>query len=46
MIARQLPIARWYAVISEGPIADNILARFVHIYNGIELKGESLRKKR
>jgi DNA replication protein DnaC len=46
MIASQLPVASWYDVIGEETIADAILDRLVHTSYRIELKGESLRKKR
>ena len=46
IIASQLPVANWYDVISEATIADAILDRLVHTSYKIELKGESLRKKR
>ncbi len=46
IIARQLPVANWYGVIGEETIADAILDRLVHASYRIELKGESLRKKR
>ena len=46
IIASQLPVANWYDVIGEETIADAILDRLVHTSYRIELKGESLRKKR
>ncbi|AHM63184.1 DNA replication protein [Flammeovirgaceae bacterium 311] len=46
VIASQLPVASWYDVIGEDTIADAILDRLVHGSYRIELKGESLRKKR
>jgi DNA replication protein DnaC len=46
IIASQLPVANWYDVIGEQTIADAILDRLVHTSYRIELKGESLRKKR
>jgi DNA replication protein DnaC len=46
MIASQLPVASWYDVLGEETIADAILDRLVHTSYRIELKGESLRKKR
>jgi len=46
MIASQLPVANWYDIIGEETIADAILDRIVHTSYRIELKGESLRKKR
>lgn len=46
IIASQLPVASWYDVIGEETIADAILDRMVHTSYRIELKGESLRKKK
>ena len=46
IIASQLPVANWQDVIGEETIADAIRDRIVHISYRIELKGESLRKKR
>jgi DNA replication protein DnaC len=46
IIASQLPIGNWYDVIGEDTIADAILDRLVHSSYRIELKGESLRKKK
>lgn len=46
VVASQLPVASWYDVIGEDTIADAILDRLVHGSYRIELKGESLRKKR
>lgn len=46
IIASQLPVANWYDVIGEQTIADAILDRMVHTSYRIELKGESLRKKK
>ena len=46
IIVSQLPVANWYDVIGEETIADAILDRLVHTSYRVELKGESLRKKR
>lgn len=46
IIASQLPVASWFDIIGEATIADAILDRLVHTSYRIELKGESLRKKR
>ncbi|MCK9453504.1 MAG: IS21-like element helper ATPase IstB [Bacteroidales bacterium] len=46
IIASQLPVANWFDVIGEETIADAILDRLVHTSYRLELKGESLRKKR
>lgn len=46
IIASQLPVASWYDVIGENTIADALLDRMVHTSYRVELKGESLRKKK
>jgi DNA replication protein DnaC len=46
IVVSQLPVASWYDIIGEETIADAILDRLVHSSHRIELKGESLRKKR
>jgi len=46
IMASQLPVSKWYDVIGEDTIADAILDRLVHGSYRIELKGESLRKKK
>lgn len=46
IIASQLPTEKWYDIIGESTIADAILDRLVHTAHRIELKGESLRRKK
>jgi DNA replication protein DnaC len=46
LLTSQLPVASWHARIGDPTIADSILDRLVHNAHRIELKGESLRKKR
>jgi DNA replication protein DnaC len=46
IIVSQLPVTSWFDVISETSIADAILDRLVHSSYRIELKGDSMRKKR
>lgn len=46
IIASQLPVAKWYELIDEPTLADAILDRLIHTSHRIELKGDSLRKKR
>jgi DNA replication protein DnaC len=42
----QVPVNKWYEVIGEITIADAILDRIVHDAHRMELKGESMRKKK
>lgn len=42
----QLPVASWDDIIDEATITDAIMDRLVHSSYRIELKGDSLRKKR
>ena len=46
IIASQLPVDKWWDVFGESTLADAFLDRMVHTSYRIELKGESLRKKR
>ena len=46
IITSQLPVSKWHEVIGEKTIADAILDRIVHNAHRIELRGESMRKKR
>ena len=46
IVASQLPITNWYEIIGEETIADAILDRLIHTSYRIELKGESLRRKK
>jgi DNA replication protein DnaC len=46
IITSQVPVSKWYDIIGEQTIADAILDRIVHNAHRLELKGESLRKKR
>ena len=46
IIATQIPIDKWHDIIGDSTIADAILDRLVHTAHRIELKGESLRKKK
>lgn len=46
LLATQVPVDRWHAVIGDPTYADAILDRIVHAAYRIELKGESLRKAR
>ncbi len=46
LIASQLPVANWHQIIGESTIADAILDRLIHNAHRIDLKGDSLRKKK
>ncbi len=46
LLTSQLPVASWHAQIGDPTIADSTLDRLVHNAHRIELKGESMRKKR
>jgi DNA replication protein DnaC len=39
-------VNKWYEVIGEQTIADAILDRIIHDAHRLELKGDSMRKKR
>jgi len=42
----RLPVSRWHEQIADPTIADGILDRLVHNAHRIEMRGESMRKKR
>ena len=42
----QVPVNKWHEVIGEQTIADAILDRIIHVAHRLELKGESMRKKK
>lgn len=46
LISAQMPLKHWHKAIGDPTIADAILDRLVHNAHKIELKGESMRKKR
>ena len=46
IIAGQLPVEHWYELIGNPTLADAILDRVVHNAHRIELKGDSMRKRR
>jgi DNA replication protein DnaC len=45
IVAGQLPLEHWHAVLGDPAIADAVLDRLVHSSYKIFLKGESMRKK-
>lgn len=46
LITSQFPIATWHETITDPTVADAILDRLIHNAHRIELKGESLRKRK
>ena len=46
ILTSQMPVAHWHEQIGDPTVADSILDRLIHNAYRIELKGESLRKKR
>ena len=46
IIASQLPVSKWHDIIGDSTVADAILDRRVHAAHRIELKGESMRKRK
>jgi DNA replication protein DnaC len=46
IIASQVPIEKWHEVIGNATLADAILDRLIHNAYKINLKGESMRKKK
>ena len=46
MISSQLPVAKWYELFEDSTIADALMDRIVHQAIRIDMKGESLRKKK
>jgi DNA replication protein DnaC len=46
ILTSQLPVAQWHEQIGDPTLADSILDRLVHNAHRIELRGESMRKKR
>jgi DNA replication protein DnaC len=46
LFTSQVPVTKWHEVIGEQTIADAILDRIIHVAHRLELKGESMRKKK
>ena len=46
LITSQLPVGKWYEYLDDPTLADAILDRVVHNAHKIELKGESMRKRK
>ena len=46
ILTSQLPVARWHEQVGDPTVADGILDRLVHTAHRIEMKGDSMRKKR
>jgi DNA replication protein DnaC len=46
IITSQVPVSKWYDIIGDKTMADAILDRIIHQAHRVELKGESMRKKK
>ncbi|MFL5331640.1 MAG: IS21-like element helper ATPase IstB [Geminicoccaceae bacterium] len=46
LVTSQVPVDRWHELISDPTLADAILDRIVHNAHRIQLRGESLRRKK
>jgi DNA replication protein DnaC len=46
ILTSQLPVAKWHEQIGDPTLADSILDRLVHNAHCLEMRGESMRKKR
>ena len=46
IVTSQLPVEKWHAVVGDPTLADAILDRLVHRAYQLNLKGESMRKRR
>lgn len=46
IITSQIPVGNWYDVIGDKTVADAILDRIIHSAHRLDLKGESMRKKK
>jgi DNA replication protein DnaC len=46
LITSQIPVDHWHGLIGDPTLADAILDRIVHNAHRIQLRGDSLRKKK
>jgi len=46
IMTSQLPVNKWYKLFQAQTIADAVLDRIVHTAHRLELKGESMRKRK
>jgi len=46
ILTSQLPVSRWHEQIGDPTVADGILDRLVHNAHRVEMRGDSMRKKR
>ena len=46
ILTSQLAVSRWHEQIGDPTLADRILDRLVHNAHRIEMRGDSMRKKR
>jgi DNA replication protein DnaC len=46
ILTSQMPVSKWHEQIGDPTVADGILDRMVHNAHRIEMRGDSMRKKR
>ena len=46
ILTSQMPVSKWHEQIGDPTAADGILDRMVHNANRIEMRGDSMRRKR
>ncbi len=46
ILTSQMPVSKWHEQIGDPTVADGILDRIVHNAHRIEMRGDSMRKKR
>ena len=46
ILTSQMPVSKWHEQIGDPTVADGILDRIVHNAHRIEMRGDSIRKKR
>ena len=46
ILTSQLPVSRWHELIGDPTLADGILDRLVHNAHRIEMRGDSMRRKK
>jgi DNA replication protein DnaC len=46
LVTSQLPVKHWHEIIADPTLADAILDRFIHNAYKLNMKGDSMRRKR